>query len=198
MTETVRDHFGIDTACWREFGGCTTFHAVHVHVDFTPHVAGNPLPKCKGGSGGFDSPGSPALKAFEAEVKRRFPDRVTYVLGCRPIENTDPPQWSQHAYWNAIDVMTPTVEIGRVVWDWVNGPWTPPGGEDVDEATVRKIAQEVVLEVLGVGAAADAQTFEWVARGIFDARRKATRPVPDKFKTAYQYGLDAGRLVPLA
>lgn len=122
MTETVRDHFHAQVVCWRDKGGCTTFHAVHVHVDFTPHASGDP--KCDGGTAGWSSPGSPNLVAFEAAAHARFPALKLETFNCRKIDGST--SWSQHSYWNAVDIMTPTVPIGQEVWDWVNGPYTPP------------------------------------------------------------------------
>jgi hypothetical protein len=124
MTETVREHYNVNVACWRDLGGCTTFHAVHVHVDFSPSGVG--LPKCAGGNAGWDSPGSPNLQAFTSAVEKQFPDLKLEFFNCRFIEGTQ--TYSQHAYWNAIDIMTPTVPIGQEVWDWLNGPFKPIGG----------------------------------------------------------------------
>src|ERR1041385_7050940 len=119
---TVREHFNVQTACWREYGGCTTFHAVHVHVDFSPWGRGTP--KCAGGDGGWANPGSPNLVAFTKAVRAKFPELQLEFFNCRKIEGSD--SWSQHSMWNAVDIMTPTVEIGQKVWDWLNSPFIAP------------------------------------------------------------------------
>lgn len=119
---TVREHFKVQVACWRDKGGCATFHAVHVHVDFAPHASGDP--KCDGGTAGWSAPGSPNLQAFLPVVHARFPTLKLEEFNCRKIDGST--SWSQHSYWNAVDIMTPTVPIGQEVWDWLNGPYTPP------------------------------------------------------------------------
>ncbi len=96
-------------------------------------------------------------------------------------------------------------DCGALRWDVVMAAaqaLLDDGGDDMDEATVRKIAEEVaeakVLDILGVADDQSGELLIWVVKGVFDARRKDTRVAPDPFKRAYQYGLDAGNLVPIA
>jgi hypothetical protein len=62
-------------------------------------------------------------------VRKRFPSLQLEFFNCRDIAGTN--DWSQHAYWNAVDIMTPTVAVGRTVWGWLHStygtdPKAPP------------------------------------------------------------------------
>jgi len=139
--KTVREHFAIQNVLWRDAD-----HFNHVHVDF--HPAGSGTPQCVGGSGGWESAGgSPALKAFRAELALKpdhhapggigYFDKIagTYDLGtfvCKKIAGTS--EWSQHAFDNAQDVGVPDLKTGDAVVAWLDSEWK--GDDEVSKQDV--------------------------------------------------------------
>lgn len=161
---TVREHFNIRIACWRDKGGCSNFHSIHIHVDFLPTWQTNPdkpnyqPPKCMGGTAGATAPGSPDLVAFEAEVRKRFPELkpTPGKYNCRPVAGSS--VISYHAYWQAIDLFPPDDDIvgyGDQVYAWINGPWEEDVAEPLTAAEIAELRKLIPVAgpLRGIGEA---------------------------------------------
>lgn len=144
-TESVRDHFAIHYACFKDQGPCVEFHATHIHVSLYPDFH-DEVPRCDGGTAGWDPPGSPGILAFRDEVYRRFPGVHAPgpglgVFDCRPIAGTT--HWSDHAYGNAVDIAGQDDLLWKV-WAWINGAW-----EEEDLASVPQEEWDTIRQQVG-------------------------------------------------
>lgn len=84
-----RTSLRIRVLCWQDFGGCTTTHKTHVHVDFYPKGIGTP--PCKGGTATFQDEkgtvsGSPGNMTSDfIAIAGLTPESVS-TMDCKSLE----------------------------------------------------------------------------------------------------------------